>query len=112
MNDEKKHTAPVGIAYGSVLGPVKVPPGGDYTPSAAEIKEAYCWEFDSLGEAQWNPDSAPEFDRWFAAYTRQVKADAWDEGWTKGAESERISFGRKVSWAPKRNPYRITEENK
>lgn len=45
------------------------------------------------------------------ARDRVVAANAWDEGWRKGAESERISFGRKVSWAPKKNPYRITKEN-
>ena len=46
------------------------------------------------------------FNRWLAEHDRRVAAVAWEDGWAKGALSEKTSFGRTVSYAPKRNPYK------
>lgn len=86
----------------------------EFTPTTEQVRDGYRYD----PEAEWRDPITPHhiingraFDRWLAAHDRVVAANAWDEGWIKGAESERLSFGRKVSWAPKSNPYRITEEN-
>lgn len=80
----------------------------DYTPSSERVRRLYA--YGSVVEPSL-PVTADEemqreaFDRWLEEHDRAVASGAWEEGWTKGAESERTSFGRKVSYAPKRNPY-------
>ena len=39
----------------------------EYTPTTKDVKEAYRWETDSIGEAHINSDNDAEFDRWYTA---------------------------------------------
>lgn len=73
----------------------------DYTPSTEQIRARY-----TAGDGDNTEWYESMFNRWLAEVERSAAQKAWDEGWTKGAESERISFGRKVSYKPKKNPYR------
>ena len=69
----------------------------DYTPTTEEV-EAHWADVGFAGDRA-------SFRRWLAEHDRRVAAAAWEDGWAKGALSEKTSFGRTVSYAPKRNPY-------
>lgn len=83
----------------------------EYKPSMDEVRDYVTTPKgnSSLARAQAVGDGG-WFDAALAAHDREVAARAWDEGWSKGAESERVVFGRKASYAKKRNPYRIEED--
>ena len=70
----------------------------DYTPTTEEV-EAHWADVGFAGDRA-------SFRRWLAEHDRRVAAAAWEDGWAKGALSEKTSFGRTVSYAPKRNPYK------
>jgi hypothetical protein len=88
----------------------------DYTPDPEWIPttEHIRYRYWSYGDAV--PDSlAPvaervtgrDFDRWLAAHDRQVKADAWDEGFKQGGPMHDADMNDPD--AHKRNPYRTEE---
>jgi len=70
----------------------------DYTPTTEEVETHWA-------DVGFAGDRA-SFRRWLAEHDRRVAAAAWEDGWAKGALSEKTSFGRTVSYAPKRNPYK------
>ena len=68
----------------------------DYTPTTAEVRMAY-------GDARCVDPDAPahsrgclqgeEFDRWLAEHDRQVKAEAWAEGWKANSFLDPSDYG-------------------
>lgn len=56
----------------------------DYTPSDETVRALYIamWRRGRLTEDPTSKrDVASEFDRWLAEHDRQVRAEAWGEGW-------------------------------
>ena len=72
----------------------------DYTPTTEVIRHAVTFPRERLGEPR--PIKPKAFDRWL----EQVRAEAWDEGYTSG----RSNAMRRMSDEPKapltHNPYR------
>lgn len=64
-----------------------------YTPTTDDVRDNFCPSYKHLG---WDPDpysahryddaANAAFDRWLAAHDAQVRADAWDEGFTEGRD--------------------------
>lgn len=55
-----------------------------YTPTTEEVRARYS--ADEFGNSAGLSDPCPEFDRWLAEHDRQVKAEAWEEGWDAGLQ--------------------------
>lgn len=60
-----------------------------YTPSTDEVRGVYVASnfrscFESSGPTQAKKEWVAEFDRWLAAHDAEVRAEAWDEGFTSG----------------------------
>ena len=79
----------------------------DYTPTTEDVRA----QFGECARLVWLPNVDPDhydreaqlamFDRWLAAHDAQIRADAWDEGFTEGRDLA-------VSGQPmtRSNPYR------
>ena len=76
----------------------------DYTPTTEVIRHAVSFPRERLGEPR--PIKPEAFDRWL----EQVKAEAWDQGYTSGMSNAM----RRMSDEPKapltRNPYRQEQD--
>ena len=77
----------------------------NYTPTTEVIRHAVSFPRERLGEPR--PIKPEAFDRWL----EQVKAEAWDKGYTSG----RSNAMRRMSDEPKapltRNPYRQEQDS-
>lgn len=81
-----------------------------YIPHDDDVEMAYIH-----GASQDYPVAAradalrAEFDRWLAKHDRDVKAEAWDEGWDAG-EGEAYEHEARLQWSMPhtcaKNPYR------
>ena len=72
----------------------------EYTLTDEVIKDAACFPKPTrLGEPY--PIDPSDYDRWLAAHDAQIRAEAWDEGFTEGRDLA-------VSGQPmtRNNPYR------
>lgn len=66
----------------------------EYTPTTEQVRKAYksgAWLRADVQESAWKPGVYAsryyaEFDRWLAAHDRQVRAEAWDEGYSTGLD--------------------------
>lgn len=72
----------------------------EYTPSTASVRARW-----SVGCLDGIPAGLAEFDRWLAQHDREVKAAAWDEGYSHLFDAGRASDLTVVSLDD--NPYRI-----
>ena len=70
----------------------------DYTPTTEDIRRYFPSEPSTWVwlDSEWRPMDRELFDRWLAEHDREVKAEAWDEGY---------SVDRRFN-APTPNPYR------
>jgi len=94
----------------------------DYTPTTDQVCAAYVRAMRNAFIASAG-EHEEEFYRWLdgvisGAYSLgidekvvddEARAAAWEDGWAKGALSEKTSFGRTVSYAPKINPYVVSD---
>ena len=75
----------------------------EYTPTTDQVRIEYVGVDPDNVDAVTNADfiAAARFDRWLAAYDAQIRAEAWDEGFTEGRDLA-------VSGQPmtRNNPYR------
>ena len=67
----------------------------DYTPTTADIEAEY-------GRIGNGPERRAAFHRWLAEHDREVKAEAWENGYDAGVEDLRDADG----WRAVVNPYR------
>ena len=83
----------------------------DWTPTTEQVRNGYRYDpeddyYNPLQAGANAERNARDFDRWL----EQVKAEAWDEGYTSG----RSNAMRRMSDEPKapltRNPYRQEKE--
>lgn len=57
----------------------------DYTPTTEEVRDGYELNASDLcRQPLGHRDHYAEFDRWLAEHDRQVKAEAWAEGFDAG----------------------------
>lgn len=75
----------------------------EYTPTTEEVRARYG--ADEFGYSAGLSDPCPEFDRWLAEHDRQVKAEAWGEGWYAGYQYGMLMHGEYRT----DNPYRQGE---
>lgn len=76
----------------------------EYTPITEEVRDSYDYQF-TLGMNDIS--RIAEFDRWLAEHDREVKADAWDEGFAEGL-GDGCSCDGCLKWVS--NPYREKTE--
>ena len=76
-----------------------------YTPTTDQVCAAYVRAMRNAFIASAG-EHEEEFHRGLDEVLDEARAAAWEAGWAKGALSEKTSFGRTVSYAPKRNPYK------
>lgn len=69
----------------------------DYTPTTDEVRCAYN---------DYMATDPEDFNRWLDNILDEARWAAWENGWTKGAMSEKSFLGNKMSWERKNNPYR------
>jgi hypothetical protein len=51
----------------------------EFIPSTVTVREMFAH-----GDSASYEDSVAAFDRWLAAHDAQIRAEAWDEGHTRG----------------------------
>ena len=80
----------------------------EYTPTTDEVRAEYVQN--RAIRVPTTTAVASEFDRWLAAHDREVKAEAFDEGWVDRANREPWVYGKRTNDAPpppsSLNPYR------
>ena len=84
----------------------------DYTPSTEEIRRDYVACKSSPQASMSDDDLVPIyvsrkwFDRWLAAYDREVAEKAWDEGFMRANRLVNCRMCRGTT-VPKINPYTV-----
>lgn len=79
----------------------------EYMPTTDQVRIEYVGVDPDNVDAVTNADfiAAAMFDRWLAAHDAQIRAEAWDEGFTEGRDLA-------VSGQPmtRNNPYREQQQ--
>jgi len=79
---------------------------GEHTPTTEVIRERatkHAARFGFLQELSFED----QFDRWLEAHDREIAAEAWDEGFTRGFYSgQSMRSDADASESPVENPYR------